>query len=112
MEYAVAGSNIFIREMALRRAGEVVHGHAHTFAHTTYVTRGAVRIERLGPDGQVERAIEVRAADGLNWALIRAGVCHRITALEDDSMAHCIYAHRTPQGDVVQEYTGWHEATV
>lgn len=22
----------------------------------------------------------------------------------------CLYAHRTPQGDVVQEYTGWPEA--
>ena len=31
----------------------------------------------------------------------------RITALEDNSLGHCVYAHRTPQAEVVQEYTGW-----
>lgn len=28
-------------------------------------------------------------------------------AMDDRSIGHCIYAHRTPQGDVVQEYDGW-----
>lgn len=99
--------NIFIRPMRLPRAGDVVNGHAHNFDHTTYVTRGAARIERLRADGSVEDAVEKRAGDTFNWVLIRAGVIHRITALEDETMAHCIYSHRTPQGEVVAEYSGW-----
>lgn len=110
MEYA--SGNIFIREMRFPKAGAVVHGHAHNFDHTTYVARGSVRVERLAPDGTVERIVVKRAGDGFNWLLIQAGVIHRLTALEDESMAHCIYSHRTPQGDVVVEHDGWSEAYV
>ncbi len=56
---------------------------------------------------KVLQSVEKRASDGRNWVLILAGVLHRITALEDGTIYHCIYAHRTPQGDVVQEYDGW-----
>lgn len=108
MEY-VSG-NIFIREMRFLRAGDVVDGHAHNFDHTTYVTRGALQIERLGSDGKVERTVIKRASDGHNWILIQAGVWHRLTALEDDSMGHCIYAHRNAQGEVVQVDEGWAQA--
>lgn len=102
--------NIFIREMRFPKAGDVVDGHAHDFDHTTYVARGALRIERLGVDGKVERSVVKRASDGHNWVLIRAGVWHRLTALEDDSMGHCIYSHRNPQGNVVQVDEGWAQA--
>ena len=99
--------NVFIREMAFEKAGQVVEGHTHNFDHTTYCIRGALRIERLDADGKVEKAIEKRASDGHNWVLIKAESRHRITALEDDSMGHCIYSHRNPQGEVVQAYDGW-----
>lgn len=93
--------NIFVREMPFTTAGQQIEGHAHNFDHMTYVARGAARIER-GTE-----AIEKRAGE---WALIEAGITHRITALEDDTLCHCIYAHRTPQGDVVQKSTGWRPA--
>lgn len=102
--------NIFIREMAFENAGDVVDGHVHNFDHTTYVARGALRIEKLDSDGRVIAAVDKRASDGQNWLLIKAEARHRITALEDGSVGHCIYAHRTPQGDVVQERTGWDRA--
>ncbi len=99
--------NIFVREMRFERAGDVVDGHAHNFDHTTYVVRGTLRIEQLDADGQVTRSATKRAADGHNWVLIRAGVVHRITALEDGSMGHCIYSHRNGQAEIVQAYDGW-----
>lgn len=105
MEY-VSG-NVYIREMAFASAGDVVEGHRHNFDHTTYVARGALLIESLNDDGTVRKAVTKRAADGRNWALIKAGVLHRLTALEDNSMGHCIYAHRNPQGDVVEHFDGW-----
>lgn len=105
MEY-ISG-NIFIREMRFERTGDVVKGHAHNFDHTTYVAAGALRIEELDASGAVVRGVEKRAADGHNWVLVKAGVVHRITALADGSVGHCIYAHRSPQGDVVEHYDGW-----
>lgn len=105
MEFA--SGNIFIREMHFVHAGNVVDGHAHNFDHTTYVIRGAIRIESLNDDDTVKQTIVKKACMGHNWVLIKAGVRHRITALEDDSMGHCIYSHRTPQGKIVQENDGW-----
>lgn len=101
--------NIFVREMGFKEAGDVVEGHTHNFDHTTYVVRGSVKIESLNEDGTVKKTAIKKAVDGHNWVLIKAEVKHRITALEDNSMAHCIYAHRTPQGEVSQVYEGWTE---
>ena len=105
MEY-VCG-NIYIRPLRLSKKGDVVDGHAHNFDHATYCVAGSMRVESLHADGSVKESMEMSAGSGLGWALIKAGVIHRITALEDGTIGHCIYAHRTPQGDVVQEYTGW-----
>lgn len=108
MEYECG--NIFIREMRLEKAGNIIAGHEHNFDHTTYCARGAMRVESLNADGTVKDSTEIDADKGLSWVLILAGVRHRITALRDNTIGHCIYAHRTPQGEVVQKYTGWQPA--
>jgi len=110
MEY-ISG-NIFIREMSLQKKGDIVQGHTHNFDHTTYVVRGSVLIESLNPDGSVKQSAIKTAKDGKNWVLIKAEVCHKITALEDNTMAHCIYSHRTPQDEIHQVYTGWPNGVV
>lgn len=104
--------NIFIREMLFGDIGFVVDGHTHNFDHTTYIVRGAVRIEQLDADGSVVRTIDKRATDGHNWVLIKAAVKHRLTALEPHSLGHCIYSHRNGQADVVQDYDGWTQGYV
>lgn len=105
MEYA--SGNIFIREMRFEKAGDIVDGHTHNFDHTTYVSKGALQIDKLDADGVILKSVIKRASDGYNWVLIEAGVSHRLTALEDGSLGHCIYAHRDPQGEIVQAYDGW-----
>lgn len=123
-----ASGNIFIREGELE-TGQIVVGHKHNFDHTTYVPRGAILFEKLGaptkfaPDidlntGKVIGMIPVdwevlksvvKRAGPRGWVLIEAGVMHRLTGLEP-STYHCIYSHRTPQGEIVQEYDGWMKA--
>lgn len=110
MEY-VSG-NIFIREMPFAKAGAVIEGHCHNFDHTTYIVRGSAQIESLHADGTVKQTVTKRALDGHNWVLIKAGVSHRLTALEDNSMGHCVYSHRNPQGEIVEAYDGWTEGYV
>ena len=41
---------------------------------------------------------------------IKADREHTIIALEDDTMFVCLYAHRDPQGEVRQEFTGFEKA--
>lgn len=105
MEYQCG--NIFVREMRFGGVGSVVEGHAHNFDHVTYVTRGAVLVEKLDGNGAVVRAVVKTAIDGYNWVLIEAGVTHRLTSQTSDALAHCIYSHRNHQGEVVQQYDGW-----
>ena len=98
--------NIFIRPMKFEKAGNKVDGHKHNFDHTTIVFRGAVKVRATLPDG---RLIERDFAAPAHF-LVKAEVTHEITALVDDTEAWCVYSHRTPQGDVVQTYTGWEDA--
>lgn len=105
MEYA--SGNIYIRPNKLAK-GQMVHGHTHNFDHTTIFFKGAFRVKATRPDGSViERDFAAPA-----HCLILADVKHEITALEPDSEFWCVYSHRTPQGDIVQQFTGWEPAYV
>jgi hypothetical protein len=98
--------NIFIRPNRLPVVGDAVDGHKHNFDHTTIVFTGAVHVTATLPDGRViERDFKAPA-----HFLVRADVTHRIEATEPETVFWCVYAHRTPQGDIVQDYTGWPEA--
>ncbi len=98
--------NVYIRPNRLEKAGQKVEGHKHNFDHTTIFFRGSFRVKKISADGtEQEREFEAGT-----HCLIQAGVVHEITALEDDSEFWCIYSHRTPQGRIVQEFTGWEKA--
>lgn len=98
--------NLFIRPVRLRDVGSVVVGHEHNFDHTTIVFKGAVHVRATLPGGGViERDFRSPA-----HFLVRKDVSHTITALEEDTVFWCVYAHRTPQGEVSQEYDGWMES--
>jgi len=97
--------NVFIRPNTMTK-GDVINGHKHNFDHTSIIFTGAVRVVATLPDG---RKVEVERAAPAHL-LIKADVEHEITALEDNTEFWCVYSHRGPQGDIVQEYTGWPEA--
>lgn len=100
--------NIFIRPNKLPKKGDFVGGHEHNFDHTTIVFKGAIHVKANLPNGSViERDFTAPA-----HVLIRKDVTHEITALADDTEFWCVYSHRTPQGDVVQEYDGWMDGYV
>lgn len=107
MEFVLG--NIFVRPNFLHKAGDKVDGHTHNFDHVTYVVRGRLKIERTKPNGD-KRIIEISATDNYPFGLIVAEDSHELTALVDDTVFHCVYAHRDPQGNVVQSYTGWLDA--
>jgi hypothetical protein len=99
--------NVFIRPTKFSRVGEVVEGHKHHFDHTTIVFKGGIHVHATLPNGTViERDFTAPA-----HFLVKKDVIHEITALTDDAEFWCIYSHRNAQGDVVQEWDGWHTAT-
>lgn len=95
--------NIYIRANKLEKAGDVTNGHTHNFDHTTIVFKGGIHVKAELPNGKV---IE-RDFYAPSHCLIKAEVKHTITALQDNTEYWCVYSHRNPQGDIVQEYDGW-----
>lgn len=98
--------NIFVRPNHLENVGDCMEGHEHNFDHVSFVTSGAALAEGKSPDGTVKK-VTVRAG---GYVLIRKEVHHKFTALEPNTIVLCVYAHRTPQGEVSEEYTGWDRA--
>jgi quercetin dioxygenase-like cupin family protein len=106
------GGNIYIRAGVIKKRGQKIKGHKHNFDHVTIVRRGRMAIRSLKDDGTVEREV-IKDDKSLNYGhiLIKAGVCHELEALEDDTVYWCIYAHRDPiTGEVIPTYEGWMEA--
>lgn len=111
MEFAVpiTQGNLLFRPMSFD-PNPVVEGHEHKFDHVTIIIEGPVLVEELDATAkQRVRAVNCQSGD---FVLIKAGTFHRLTRLGERAWAICAYAHRTPQGDVVQERTGWEDAYV
>lgn len=102
MEY-VSG-NIFIRPNALAKAGDKVGGHTHNFDHTSIVIHGEVHVVVRNTEGAL--VIEGNFIAGEHF-LVKAQHLHEISAKVDGTLFLCVYSHRTPQGDVIQQYNGW-----
>src|SRR5665213_2438264 len=101
----IISGNIFIRPNALLPKGYFIEGHKHLFDHTTIVFTGSVHVKRINLDETVTE----EDFKSPSHFLVKAGVSHEITSLEDDTTYWCVFSHRNAQGDVVQEWDGWHE---
>jgi predicted metal-dependent enzyme (double-stranded beta helix superfamily) len=107
----IISGNIFIRKRPMARAGDLSVGHKHNFDHTTIVFRGAVRVRRWAPPAtQDDQPSDTKDFHAPAHFLVRAGDIHEITALIDDTEFWCVYSHRDPHGNVVQQDDGWTEA--
>jgi quercetin dioxygenase-like cupin family protein len=81
--------NLFVKQMVFRKAGDKEHGHAHLHDHLTLLTKGKLRVTVNGKDTDFTAPAHI---------YIKADVVHELTALEDDTIAHCIHALRDEDG--------------
>lgn len=126
-------SNIRIRPMNFARARVLHDGHTHFFDHTAVIHTGAVRatvrfldgrtytedfhapahflidaelthqITCIRPtDAEVIAAVEAMSPDQMRAELIRLKT--------QPTQAWCVYAHRDPQGEIIQRNIGWSRA--
>jgi hypothetical protein len=101
--------NLFFRPMMFDGKGSFVKGHSHNFDHATFISRGSlhVRAFKIKPDNTPEdspaweRDYKSPAA-----VLIKANVSHEFTALEDGTVATCIFALRDFKGEVTDTWDG------
>ncbi len=83
-------------------------GHTHNFDHLTILLTGSVHVKAVAPDGRIIEQDFEAPTD----FLIKRDFTHEFTALTPHVTYWCIYAHRNPQGNVVQEWNGWTDAYV
>jgi hypothetical protein len=122
-----ASGNVYIRTMGAGRfgleVGEVISGHTHNFDHTSIFFNGRWKVKRWsklvdGAGTEQESWVIVPGdefeRDGPFHLLIHAGCKHEFTYLgSPDGMpgrAWCVYSHRNPQGEVVDNWNGWSPA--
>jgi quercetin dioxygenase-like cupin family protein len=81
-------ANLFIRTMFFEKAGDFTEdqGHVHTYDHAHFVSKGGVKVEVNGVQTDY-------LAPG--FVYIMAGHVHKMTALYDDTVSHCIHALRS-----------------
>lgn len=71
--------------MIFQKCGDVEHGHSHTFDHLTLLAHGKLAVT---VDGKTTNF------SAPQMIYIKAGKLHKLTALEDNTVAFCIHALR------------------
>jgi quercetin dioxygenase-like cupin family protein len=105
-------SNLFMRSMHFKHAGDIEHGHSHVFDHVSLLTAGSARVtvEGVSKDFTAPHAIFIRR----DWN-------HEIEALEDNTIMICVHALRdgeraedivSPDSYVVQPGGGGIESNI
>lgn len=85
-------ANLYSRMMHFHKAGDVETGHTHQFDHLTLLAKGRLKVT-------VEGAVSEFIAPQMIY--IRAGKVHELVALTDNTVAYCIHALRTDEGDII-----------
>jgi hypothetical protein len=78
-------ANLFSRQMHFEKAGDIEHGHTHSFDHLTLLANGKLKIIVDGKES-------IFVAPQMIY--IKAEKMHELTALEDNTVAYCIHALR------------------
>lgn len=94
----IAISNVYCRSMHFKEAGDFEIGHCHSYDHGTLVSTGKLLVEMLRDDGSV---ISQKEFIGPSFIFISKLCMHRLTALEDNTVAVCIHAMRDIEGNLL-----------
>lgn len=87
--------------------GQVWPGHKHNFGHVTQVMQGPLHVDVRFDDGRPGIDKIVQTGDVL---MIEAEGFHTITALADNCEFWCVFPHRTEDGVIVPNRTGFEGA--
>lgn len=94
----MAVSNVYCRLMHFQKKGDQELGHYHEYDHGTLLAKGKIQVEILNDEGETISSKEFVAP---SFIFVAKDKIHRITALEDDSIATCIHALREIDENIV-----------
>lgn len=94
----IAISNVYARCMYFENKGDIELGHCHSYDHGTLISSGSVLVEMLDDDGKV---IAAKPFVSPSFVFVTKLKKHRITALEDKTVAVCIHALRDIEGNLL-----------
>ena len=95
----MAVSNVYSRLMHFVRKGDVELGHRHTYDHGTLVSTGSLLVEMMDDQGAV---LSSKIFVAPTFVFVDKNRFHKLTALEDNTVAVCIHALHDDQGDLVE----------
>ena len=93
-----AVSNVYSRIMHFKQAGDVELGHYHTYDHGTLISAGSIQLDILDDECKILQSKIVKAPQMI---LIKKDKRHRLTALENNTVAVCIHALRDVEGELL-----------
>lgn len=94
----LAVSNVYSRLMHFLKAGDQEIGHTHAYDHGTLLASGKLLVEKMNNEGEVFFSKEFTAP---TFIMVEKEYAHRLTALEDNTVATCIHALRTIDEEIV-----------
>lgn len=68
---------------------------------------GEVEVWSKAPSATAAQRAVLKPGDAF---VVEAGEEHGARAIKAPAQVCCVFAHRTPQGEVVQEFAGYYEA--
>jgi hypothetical protein len=95
----MACSNVYIRLMEFRHAGDTELGHSHIYDHATVLSSGAVKYEVL--DGKYGNVVAEKNFTAPDIIFVEKNKYHKITALEDKTICSCTHALKTIDSDLI-----------
>ncbi len=94
----IAISNVYCRLMHFVNVGDVEIGHYHSYDHGTLISSGEVLVEMLNDDDETLSS-KVFTAPALVY--IPKNFKHRITSRKENTVAACIHAMRSIEGEIL-----------
>lgn len=84
-------ANVWVRQKIFTKVGEEIGGHKHKYDHLSILAKGEVQL-RVGE--------EIKVFKAPTFIVIPKDRVHNVTALTDDVLWYCVFAHRDINGEV------------
>lgn len=94
----MAVSNVYCRMMTFKDIGDYEMGHYHDYDHGTLLSKGKLKVEMFDTEGNATGTTTFIAP---TFMFIEKFKVHKLTALEEDTVAVCIHALRTIDEEIV-----------
>ena len=94
----MAVSNVYCRMMKFKQVGDYEMGHYHDYDHGTLLSKGSLQVEMFDQEGNPTGTKIFQAP---TFMFIEKFKVHKLTALEEDTIAVCIHALRSIDEEII-----------